>query len=76
MRKILSVLLIAVLALSLCACGGAGKNAVTFAREGMRVLLIDVSDRMLEYSRTNLGEMADDCEFDECDFASAELALK
>lgn len=52
---------------------GAGKNAITFAEEGMRVLLIDVSDRMLEYSRSNLGEMAERCEFAECDFASSDI---
>jgi len=52
---------------------GAGKNAVFFAREGMKVLLIDISDRMLNYSKANLGDMADTCEFFEGVFEQTDL---
>lgn len=52
---------------------GAGKYAVRFAGEGCNLLLIDIADQMLFYTKKNLEAANVKWETSECDFAETDI---
>ena len=55
---------------------GAGKYAIRFAGLGCGLLLLDIADHMMAYTKENLASVGVSAEFAVCDWAEVDLAAR